>query len=299
MSFKQQSRACTGLFPFSKRDLFPTLTNLVSSATVLAHELNTSAYEAKTAKPLANEELVVAFSLAPPFVIVDNGFENVKGIDVDIARELQKRTGFKLKNNRFDIMNFGELIDLATRGEIDIAGGGITLNDDRAKKFNLLGPIVSSSSVVVVKDHQIKVNSIKDLQGHKVATEMGTTSADIIPPDSDIKVNLNANASLFMCFYSVATGQADSLIADAPIAYDYVKGWKEGNLKLAFALPDTISNLGLLTTKKPKVSAALQQAFNEMCQDGTVEKIVNSYFSDHGDSDRNHFSLSEQVLLKK
>ena len=242
---------------------------------------------------------MVAFSLAPPFVIVDTDFENVKGIDVDIARELQKRTGFKLKNNRFDIMNFGELIDLATRGEIDIAGGGITLNDDRAKKFNLLGPIVSSSSVAVVKDHQIKVNSIKDLQGHKVATEMGTTSADIIPPDSDIKVNLNANASLFMCFYSVATGQADSLIADAPIAYDYVKGWKEGNLKLAFALPDTISNLGLLTTKKPKVSAALQQAFNEMCQDGTVEKIVNSYFSDHGDSDRNHFSLSEQVLLKK
>ena len=223
-------------------------------------------------------------------------FENAKGID--IARELQKRTGFKLKNNRFDIMNFGELIDLATIGNIDIAGGGITLNDYRAKKFNLLGPIVSSSSVVVVKDHQIKVNSLKDLQGHTVATEMGTTSADIIPPDSDIKVNLNANASLFMCFYSVATGQYDSLIADAPIAYDYVTGWKEGNLKLAFALPDTISNLGLLTTKNPKVSAAFQQAFNEMCQDGTVEKIVNAYFSDHGDSDRNHFSLSDQVLLK-
>ena len=78
MSFKQQSRACTGLFP--------------------------------------------------SFVIVDNGFENVKGIDVDIARDLQKRTGFKLKNNRFDIMNFGELIDLATIGQIDIAGGGITLS---------------------------------------------------------------------------------------------------------------------------------------------------------------------------
>lgn len=42
-----------------------------SSATVLANEFNTSAYEAKTAKPLANEELVVAFSIAPPFVIVD------------------------------------------------------------------------------------------------------------------------------------------------------------------------------------------------------------------------------------
>ena len=42
-----------------------------SSATVLANEFNTSAYEAKTAKPLSNEELVVAFSIAPPFVIVD------------------------------------------------------------------------------------------------------------------------------------------------------------------------------------------------------------------------------------
>ena len=87
---------------------------IAGSATVLANELNTNTYEAKSAKPLANEELVVAFSIAPPFVIVDTDFENVRGIDVDIARELQKRTGFKLKNNRFDIMNFGELIDLAT-----------------------------------------------------------------------------------------------------------------------------------------------------------------------------------------
>lgn len=102
---------------------------------------------------------------------------------------------------------------------------------------------------------------------------MGTTSADIIPPDSDIKVNLNANASLFMCFYSVATGQADSLIADAPIAYGYVKGWKEGNLKLAFALPDTISNLGLLTTKKPKVSAALQQALTKCAKMALLKRL--------------------------
>lgn len=102
---------------------------------------------------------------------------------------------------------------------------------------------------------------------------MGTTSADIIPPDFDIKVNLNANASLFMCFYSVATGQADSLIADAPIAYDYVKGWKEGNLKLAFALPDTISNLGLLTTKKLRYQQPCNKLLTKCAKTALLKRL--------------------------
>lgn len=244
---------------------------------------------------LANEELAIAFSVAPPFVMIDSDFSHPIGIDVDITNELQKRTGFKVQNNRFRIMNFTQMIDLANNGEFDLIGGGLTLNEERSHKFTLIGPIVNSSSVVVVKNDHENISSLKDLNGHTMAAELGTTSEDIIPHNSEIDINMHNRASLFMCFYSVASGEADSVIADAPIAYDYINNWKGSNLKLAFAIPDTLSNLGLLATKDPKVAQALNQAFKEMCQDGTVEKIVDKYVGTQDSSGQNYFSLSDNA----
>lgn len=241
-------------------------------------------------QPLANVELAVAFSIAPPFVIVNRNFNDLDGIDVDIVRELQKRTGFKLKSNRFDLVNFGQMIDMAKDGNIDISGGAISLTEERGRIFELVGPTVSSSSVVVVRKGST-ASTLNDLNGKSIAAEEGTVAEDYIPEDSGIHVTMHGTPTNFMAFYRVAANLSDAMITDGPVAYDYVSNWHGARLKIAFALPDSESQMGLLLKKGTRATEVLVDAYHDMLEDGTVRKILLKYFNTKDAEQIAHFKI--------
>lgn len=235
----------------------------------------------KSAKlPLEGKVIDVGLSIAPPFVIVDGDFTNLSGIDVDIIRELQKRTSFKASHNRFNVMNFNELFALANEGKVGIVGGGISLTAERARRFILAGPTYNSQSVVVVKDSNNNITKLEDLAGRTVAAEAGVDVVDLFPAGEQVSVRLKNKSTNFMALYSVSRGDADAMITDAPIAFEYVQGWEDGNLKVAFPIENSDTPMGLLFSKNKPESAVLYQAYMQMVRDGTVHNIVTKYLGE-------------------
>lgn len=246
------------------------------ATTALAVGIGTFASNANAALPLENQTLTAAFSVAPPFVIVNSTLDDLSGIDVDVVRELQRRTGFKLTNNRMEVMNFGDMMDMGAQGKIDIIGGGIYITPEREKTFDFTAPVYRTS-IALVTNSTSGIRTLKDLNGRLVAAEMGTSAEDVIPPGSGIHVNMLNTPTNFMAFYMVSRNHADAMLTDAPLAEDYINNWKGSNLRIAEILPGTESDMGIVLKKNTNASRVIQQAYMDMVKDGTMDKLLHKY----------------------
>ena len=56
----------------------------------------------------------------------------------------------------------------------------MTINDERKQKVNFSDPYYQSGLTMVVRSDEEAIKSFQDLKGHKVAVQIGTTSANII-----------------------------------------------------------------------------------------------------------------------
>lgn len=251
----------------------------IGALSIAAAVISAPVQAQEQALPLEDVTLTVGLSIAPPFVIVEGDFTELSGIDVDIVKEMQKRTGFKLANGRIDVMNFNELINQAENNKIDIVGGGLTLTSERSRKFAVVGPTYVSTPVVVVKKNS-SIECLADLEGKSVAAEQGTTEDDFLPEGTAESVTMKHTITNFLTFYNVSRGLADSLVIDEPIALDYIEHWEGSDLKIAFPVGDEKNPLGLLMKKNTNASNILARVFRDMQQDGTIDRIVDKYLGD-------------------
>lgn len=238
------------------------------------------AYENKSSLPLQGQELDIGLNYAPPFVSIDGSFDNVKGIDVDIIRELQRRTGFTLNSDRFHLMGFGELMDLAGKGDLDLIAGVMSINPARAQKFTQSPGLFRSYQVVVVPANS-NIKTLDDLAGKTIAAQAGTNSSDILPAHIANSTKLHYEVATFMTFYSVISGKAQALVTEEPMAQALIDNWAKGKLKILYRIDQSVSDFGYMMKKDAKISQVLHDELLKMREDGTIANIVQKYLPNY------------------
>ncbi len=168
---------------------------------------------------LSGQQLVVAMSVAPPFVTMKGDFTNPDGLDIQIIKELQRRTGFNTGTQGYEFMSFDQLVQYARSGQSDIAGGGVTYSDARTRFYDITKPYLYNNLCIVTRNN-MNISGIKDLQGKSIAVQNGIDPAMITGGQSGITIK--HTPTIFMTFYMVDHEQADALIIDEIIARDYL-----------------------------------------------------------------------------
>ena len=256
---------------------FAGIKSVLAGCALMAASCTASAASAlsdiSTAGALKNDTLQVTVAIAPPFVSITNNISDPAGIDIALIRELQRRTGFGLKQNAIDVTSFEAMMEMGKNGHSDILAGAISANADRARDFLLTPPYIYNSVCIVSRKGE-DINTIAEVSGKTMAIQTGTKIEDMISAYPDIAVF--ATPSTFMNFYAVATGAADALITDEIIARAYIGLWPDANLEVSGRLPGTNSGMALMFKKDSPDSAILMAAYEEMIADGTVERIVHS-----------------------
>ena len=102
-------------------------------------------------------EVVIGSDQFEPFSYLENG--EMKGIDVDIAKEAFKRMGYTPVFKRIEWQNKDEYL---RKGEIDCLWGGFSMND-REDLYAWVGPYLFSNQVVMVKESS-DIYSLTDLR---------------------------------------------------------------------------------------------------------------------------------------
>ncbi len=214
----------------------------------------------------------------PPYGYRDATTGELKGFDLDLAKEVCQRRGWKLELKPIDWDAKDAELDAGT---INCIWNGFTING-RESLYTWTCPYVDNTLVFMVKgDSAIQTQG--DLKGKVVEVQADSSGLAAISDESkaDLKASFRTlktvpnynNASM-----ELESGSCDAVIVDVAVADDIIRKAKPGTFrKLEEPLSTEQYGVGFKlgdTATRDSVEATLR----EMVMDGTFQRISEQWF---------------------
>ena len=210
-----------------------------------------------------------------PFEFQDEGQTQYQGFDMDLIRAIGKEMGYDVEIQN---IGFDGLIPALQAKNIDVIISGMTINDERKQNVEFSDPYYQSGLTMVVRDSEQNIKSFKDLKGHKVAVQIGTTSAEKAKEMEGVEVKeLNTPAD---CFMELKNGGVDAVINDRPVNdYYIVKTGATGVKALEEKL--TAEDYGIAIAKgNTDLQQKINDALKKLHEDGEYDQIYAKWFGE-------------------
>ncbi|MCC7225302.1 MAG: transporter substrate-binding domain-containing protein [Burkholderiaceae bacterium] len=216
---------------------------------------------------------VVTDATFPPMEFVKDGQRT--GFDIDLVEALGKEMGRKIEWIDID---FKGLIPALQAGRADMANSAIYITEERRKVVDFTDPYYAGGLVVLTKkDGPIK--SLKDLDGKKVAVQVGTKSVGYLkehfPKVERVEVEKNQEM-----FNLAQIGRADAAVTGKPAAKLYAQAHPD-----MVVLPEqiTVEDYGMALPKnQPETTKAVNAALKKLKANGTYDALVVKWFEAPG-----------------
>lgn len=208
-----------------------------------------------------------------PFEFQDEQSKEYVGFDVDLIKALGKQMGYEVQIQN---MNFDGLIPGLEVNTIDVAIAGMTITEARSQKVNFTKPYYQSGLTIVVKNDNQTIKNFKDLEGKKLAVQIGTTGATEAKKIKDAQVREFNNAP--EAFMELKAGGVDAVVNDKPVNEYYIAKSGSQDAK-AVGEPLQAEEYGIAVAKKnTELAGKLDKALDELKKNGEYEKIYVKWF---------------------
>jgi polar amino acid transport system substrate-binding protein len=207
-----------------------------------------------------------------------------KGFESAVAYEIAKRMGFVPDKVTWVVVPFAQSYAPGPK-QFDFDINQISYSAKRAQEVDFSDSYYDvNQALVVVKGTPIaSATSIADLAQYKLATQLGTTSADLI--ESYIGGTAGTYQTLRDAVAAVNAGQADGIVVDYPTALymadPYVQEVKNSTVLAQFptdAVPGG-EHFGTVQAKGSALTPCIDLALQEMKSDGTWQALTNQRLS--------------------
>ncbi|WP_094603043.1 Glutamine-binding periplasmic protein [Sporomusa silvacetica DSM 10669] len=227
----------------------------------------------QSAQPAAKVLKVGAEATFPPFEFQDEKSKEYAGFDVDIMKAIGKQMGLEVQivNTGFD-----GLIPALEGSQIDAIASAMTITDERAKRVNFSKPYYKSGLSIVVKSDNVTINNFKELEGKRIAVQIGTTGAEAVKKIKDAKVREYNSAS--EAYLELKAGGADAVVNDLPVNEYYLAKGGSKDAKLVGEILNA-EEYGIAVAKKnTELAGKINKALDEIKQNGEYARIYEQWF---------------------
>jgi len=236
----------------------------------VAHGANTNEH---------SDRLLVAGLVFAPYIIKEDSGE-VRGIVVDIVREVGRRTGLSVE---FSITNWARALQSAKSGDVDALIPTMK-SDDRKVFFHYPNQQLLNLDMVLVKQkgREIKFDgSMASLKGYIITrVRKGRVSPAFDQARENGAISVEGRNTHDLSIKGVAYGRVDLAATDR-----YIAAWSSQKLDIADKIELIKPVLGsvpvYLALSKARISneqlKSIDNALNEIHSDGTFEKILLHY----------------------
>ena len=209
----------------------------------------------------------------PPFEFTEG--DKYVGFDVDLSEAIAKKLGLKME---FKSMGFDALIPALNSGNIDVAIAGMSITDERKKVVVFSDPYYTSGLIVMVKKADDKIKGFNDLEGKRIAVQIGTTGANKAGEVKNGQVTaFNDNTAAAM---ELKNGGADAVINDSPVLKYYLQQGGSADAKVVGDVMNS-EDYGIAVKKgNEKLAAEINKALAEMKQNGEYDKLYKTWFGE-------------------
>ena len=212
----------------------------------------------------------------PPFEFVNTQTGEVSGFEMDLVRAVGKELGAKIE---FQVLSFDAIIPAMLSGTVEMGAAGFSITEERKKRVLFTEPFYKSGlTVLVAKGNEDKIQGFKDLDGRKLAVQIGTTAAAKAKDIKDAKVQTFNNAG--DAILELANGGCEAVINDKPVT-DYILTQQPRLAKKVVHLPDMLSadDFAMVVAKdRPELAAELNAALKALKENGEFDKLMMKWF---------------------
>ncbi|WP_461245998.1 ABC transporter substrate-binding protein [Treponema sp. R6D11] len=213
----------------------------------------------------------------PPMEYYDSDSITLIGFDIELTKAIADKLGLTV--NYIDTSWDSIFAGLETN-KYDIAVN-ITILPERLQRFNFTKPYIDSSIVIVTaKNSSVKITTPEDIKGYRAAYQGDTTAqyfAERLKKDGITFTSFSYD-KITNCFDDLVLGRIDLIVADNIAAYYYTE--KE-NSPFEIAWQGASGELIGICIKKGNdaLTAAIDNALDELFKDGTIRKISLKIFN--------------------
>lgn len=207
----------------------------------------------------------------PPFefLVLKDGKEEIKGLDVSIMQAVADKLGVELEIQNLD---FDALIPEMQSGKVDVIAAGFSIDEERAKVVDFSDPYAEVTQKVVIRKEDLETyTSIDSLKGKQVGGQKGSVQEDVVTevmPESEL-LALGKVGGLVL---ELKTGRIEALVLESVIAESYVKA----NPELAIAeieLPTPVEEYAVAVPKNSDLLDVVNEVLAELKESGELDQM--------------------------
>lgn len=212
----------------------------------------------------------------PPYEFVDTTTGEIKGFDVDIAREITTELGYGLTIQNID---FNGLIPALQSKRADFVMAGMTPTAERKQNVDFSDIYFEARNTIVAKSGS-NLTTAAALAGKRVGVQLGSiqegAANDFAKEFSGLQVvQLNRLTEIIQ---ELKVGRIDAAIVEDTVA----RGFVESNPDLEF---NTIPNEGeagsaIAFPKGSPLLAEFNPVLRQMIDSGRITELVNKWFGE-------------------
>jgi glutamate transport system substrate-binding protein len=201
------------------------------------------------------------------------------GFDVDVATYVAKQLGYKPDQIEWVETKSADRENALARGDVKFIAATYSITDERKQKVDFAGPYLLAHQDLLVKANS-NIAKGTDLNGKKLCSVTGSTSAQNIKDTIAPKANLREYSGYSECIAGLQSGAVDAVTTDDSILAGFAAQDKyKGQFKLAgLKLSNENYGIGVKkgdTTTVNKINTALEK----MVSDGSWKKAVDANFA--------------------
>lgn len=200
--------------------------------------------------------------------------DQLVGYDVEVAKAIAEHLGVKAT---FVEGEWDGLLAGLEAGRYDIMVNCVDVDEDRKEKYDFSTTYAYNRTAVVVHGDDDSIQSMEDLAGKVTANTITSTYAAVA---QRYGAEVTAVDDLNQTFELLLTGRIDATLNAEETYYDYMRAHPDARLKIACLDPE-YKEAAIPMRKGEETAtllAAVNEALEEMRQDGTLSELSIKYF---------------------
>jgi polar amino acid transport system substrate-binding protein len=210
----------------------------------------------------------------PPFEVVD-GEGRFSGLDVDLATELARRWG---ASAQFINVGLDGLYDALKLGKFDLIISALPYDRTQTRDVLYSPSYFNAGQVLLARREDTRLRSFEDLEGGKVAVELGTEAHQLVrrlARDKGMHVQVLTQREPTEAAELVRHGGADALVCDRVTAYAHLR---TGDLRLVGTLLTDEPYVIAARVDSPLLMAGVSRAIEEWQANGFLDALLRRWF---------------------
>jgi arginine/lysine/histidine/glutamine transport system substrate-binding/permease protein len=203
----------------------------------------------------------------PPFEFRDHSTGRITGFDVDLIEAIGRQAGHPIQ---LVPMPFDGIIPALQARTVDAAISAMTITTDRARAIDFSRPYFEAGMAIVVRENGPRVTTLEQLQGRRIAVQIGTTGALTASKVTGARVSQFDSTPLAL--QELANGNVDAVVSDEPaIRYAIQEAGIKG-LTIS-GEPLTRDHYGIALPTGSPITAELNRALASLIKSGGLATI--------------------------